>query len=93
MKSSVLLNTKKSFSSRLNANDSDGEHLYIQMVTALVFQLIQCVVRFPSERETEDDCNKKVTTNYLTDNCFIINCFNRTKCFDSDIVLHIELFF
>lgn len=87
MKSSVLLNTKESFSSRLNANDSDGEHLYIQMVTALVFQLIQCVVRSPSEREAEDDCNKKVTTNYLTDN------FNRTLYFDSDIVLHIELFF
>lgn len=86
MKSSVLLNTKESFSSRLNANDSDGEH-YIQMVTALVFQLIQCVVRFPSEREAEDDCHKKVTANYLTDH------FDRTKCFDSDIVLHIELFF
>lgn len=63
----MLLNTKDSFSSRLNANETDGEHLYIQMVTALVFQLIQCVVHFPSEKDAEDDRNKKVTTNYLTD--------------------------
>uniref|UniRef100_A0A3B4FIE2 Nipped-B protein n=1 Tax=Pundamilia nyererei TaxID=303518 RepID=A0A3B4FIE2_9CICH len=29
---------------RLNSSDSDGEPLYIQMVTALVLQLIQCVI-------------------------------------------------
>lgn len=45
---------------RLNSSDSDGEPLYIQMVTALVFQLIQCVVQSPLERDAEDEPNKKV---------------------------------
>lgn len=45
---------------RLNSSDSDGEPLYIQMVTALVLQLIQCVVHLPSEKETDDEHNKKV---------------------------------
>lgn len=54
-----------SSSSRLNGGDSDGEPLYIQMVTALVFQLIQCVVHLPTERDTEDDRHKKVSTNGL----------------------------
>lgn len=49
-------------SSRLNVSDSDGEPLYIQMVTALVFQLIQCVVHLPTERDAEDDRHKKVST-------------------------------
>lgn len=49
---------------RLNSSDSDGEPLYIQMVTALVFQLIQCVVQSPSERDAEDDHNKKVNIRF-----------------------------
>lgn len=44
---------------RLNSSDSEGEPLYIQMVTALVFQLIQCVVQSPSERDAEEDHHKK----------------------------------
>lgn len=56
-----------SYSPRLNSNDSDGEPLYIQMVTALVFQLIQCVVHLPSERDAEDEHNKKVSIVDLTD--------------------------
>ncbi len=59
--------THVSYSPRLNSSDSDGEPLYIQMVTALVFQLIQCVVQLPSERDPEDEHNKKVTTRDLTD--------------------------
>lgn len=47
---------------RLNNCDSDGEGLYIQMVSALVLQLIQCVVRLPFEKETEDEQKKKVAT-------------------------------
>lgn len=47
------------FSPRLNS-DSGGD-VYIQMVTALVLQLIQCVVHFP-EKDGDDDHNKKVTT-------------------------------
>ncbi|XP_068429605.1 nipped-B-like protein B isoform X2 [Clinocottus analis] len=42
---------------RLN-NDSEKEPLYIQMVTALVLQLIQCVVRLPSERDAEVEPKK-----------------------------------
>lgn len=55
--------TCDSSSSRLNGGGSDGEALYIQMVTALVFQLIQCVVHLPTEKDAEDDRNKKVSTN------------------------------
>lgn len=46
---------------RLNCNDSEGEPVYVQMVTALVFQLIQCVVQLPSERDAEEEHKKKVT--------------------------------
>jgi cohesin loading factor subunit SCC2 len=41
----------------------DGEPMYIQMVTALVLQLIQCVVHLPSSEKdsnSEEDSNKKV---------------------------------
>jgi cohesin loading factor subunit SCC2 len=37
--------------------------MYIQMVTALVLQLIQCVVHLPSSEKdpnSEEDSNKKV---------------------------------
>lgn len=53
---------------RLNCNDSEGEPVYVQMVTALVFQLIQCVVQLPSERDSEEDHKKKVTA-CLTNLC------------------------
>lgn len=59
-------NTHDSFSFRLNSNDPDGEPVYVQMVTALVFQLIQCVVQLPAEKDEEDDHKKKVTTSSLT---------------------------
>lgn len=58
--------TPDSFSFRLNSNDPDREPVYVQMVTALVFQLIQCVVQLPAEKDEEDDHKKKVTTNSLT---------------------------
>lgn len=46
---------------RLNSSDVDGEPMYIQMVTALVLQLIQCVVHLPTERDnTDDEYEKKV---------------------------------
>lgn len=34
--------------------------MYIQMVTALVLQLIQCVVHLPSDRDMFDDHDGKV---------------------------------
>uniref|UniRef100_A0A3Q1BMG9 Nipped-B protein n=1 Tax=Amphiprion ocellaris TaxID=80972 RepID=A0A3Q1BMG9_AMPOC len=55
---------------RLNSSDSDGEPLYIQMVTALVLQLIQCVVHLPSDRETEEEHNKKVDKDVLITNSY-----------------------
>lgn len=36
--------------------------MYIQMVTALVLQLIQCVVHLPSEKDADDEYDKKVRT-------------------------------
>lgn len=48
---------------RLNSSDTDGEPMYIQMVTALVLQLIQCVVHLPSaekDSNSEEESNKKV---------------------------------
>uniref|UniRef100_A0A8C2ZGU9 Nipped-B protein n=1 Tax=Cyclopterus lumpus TaxID=8103 RepID=A0A8C2ZGU9_CYCLU len=53
---------------RLNS-DSDKEPLYIQMVTALVLQLIQCVVRLPSERDTEGE-HKKVDKDVFITNSY-----------------------
>ncbi|XP_063051762.1 nipped-B-like protein A isoform X2 [Engraulis encrasicolus] len=43
---------------RLNSSDADGEPVFIQMVTALVLQLIHCVVHLPSEHDMQDDNNK-----------------------------------
>ncbi|KAL2091754.1 hypothetical protein ACEWY4_011552 [Coilia grayii] len=40
---------------RLNSSDADGEPVHIQMVTALVLQLIHCVVHLPSDHDTADD--------------------------------------
>lgn len=46
---------------RLNSSDVDGEPMYIQMVTALVLQLIQCVVHLPTEKDnTDEEYEKKV---------------------------------
>lgn len=47
---------------RLNSSDAEGEPIYIQMVSALVLQLIQCVVHLPSEKDTEDDHKKVLDT-------------------------------
>uniref|UniRef100_A0A8D0D6G7 Nipped-B protein n=1 Tax=Sander lucioperca TaxID=283035 RepID=A0A8D0D6G7_SANLU len=55
---------------RLNSTDSDGEPLYIQMVTALVLQLIQCVVHLPSERDAEDEHNKKMDKDVFITNTY-----------------------
>ncbi|XP_026212056.1 nipped-B-like protein A isoform X2 [Anabas testudineus] len=55
---------------RLNSSDSEGEPLYIQMVTALVLQLIQCVVHLPSENDLEDEHNKKVDRDFLITNSY-----------------------
>ncbi|XP_075875684.1 nipped-B-like protein A isoform X1 [Nelusetta ayraudi] len=43
---------------RLNSSDDDGEPLYIQMVTALVLQLIQCVVHLPNDKDMFEECEK-----------------------------------
>lgn len=45
---------------RLNSSDQDGEPLYIQMVTALVLQLIQCVVHLPNDKDIFDEYESKV---------------------------------
>ncbi|TKS84457.1 Nipped-B-like protein [Collichthys lucidus] len=55
---------------RLNSSDSVGEPLYIQMVTALVLQLIQCVVHLPSERDLEEEHNKKVDKDVFITNSY-----------------------
>ncbi|XP_061872616.1 nipped-B-like protein isoform X3 [Colius striatus] len=58
---------------RLNSSDTDGEPMYIQMVTALVLQLIQCVVHLPS---TEKDSNSEEETNKKVDqDVFITNSY------------------
>ncbi|XP_054468120.1 nipped-B-like protein [Anoplopoma fimbria] len=54
---------------RLNS-DSEDEPVYIQMVTALVLQLIQCVVRLPSERDAEVEHNKKVDKEVFITNSY-----------------------
>uniref|UniRef100_A0A8C5EAP6 Nipped-B protein n=1 Tax=Gouania willdenowi TaxID=441366 RepID=A0A8C5EAP6_GOUWI len=54
---------------RLNS-DSDGEPVYIQMVTALVLQLIQCVVQLPTNKETEDEPKKKVDNDVVITNSY-----------------------
>ncbi|KAM9509490.1 nipped-B-like protein isoform 5-T6 [Guaruba guarouba] len=58
---------------RLNSSDTDGEPMYIQMVTALVLQLIQCVVHLPSaekDSNSEDESNKKVDQDVLITNSY-----------------------
>ncbi|KAM9262131.1 nipped-B-like protein isoform 8-T9 [Morus bassanus] len=58
---------------RLNSSDTDGEPVYIQMVTALVLQLIQCVVHLPSaekDSNSEEESNKKVDQDVLITNSY-----------------------
>ncbi|XP_069483246.1 nipped-B-like protein isoform X4 [Ambystoma mexicanum] len=57
---------------RLNSSDTDGEPMYIQMVTALVLQLIQCVVHLPSDKDSnsEEETNKKVDQDVLITNSY-----------------------
>ncbi|KAM4616902.1 nipped-B-like protein A isoform 9-T9 [Polymixia lowei] len=55
---------------RLNSSDQDGEPLYIQMVTALVLQLIQCVVHLPNDRDTLDEYDSKVDQDLLITNSY-----------------------
>ncbi|PNJ67036.1 NIPBL isoform 4 [Pongo abelii] len=58
---------------QLNSSDMDGEPMYIQMVTALVLQLIQCVVHLPSsEKDTnaEEDSNKKIDQDVVITNSY-----------------------
>lgn len=58
---------------RLNSSDMDGEPMYIQMVTALVLQLIQCVVHLPSSEKdsnSEEESNKKVDQDVVITNSY-----------------------
>uniref|UniRef100_A0A3B3T683 Nipped-B protein n=1 Tax=Paramormyrops kingsleyae TaxID=1676925 RepID=A0A3B3T683_9TELE len=56
--------------SKLNSSDVDGEPLYIQMVTALVLQLIQCVVHLPCDKDAEDERGRKVDQDVLITNSY-----------------------
>ncbi|XP_042621270.1 nipped-B-like protein B isoform X2 [Cyprinus carpio] len=55
---------------RLNSSDMDGEPMYIQMVTALVLQLIQCVVHLPSDKYLDDYNDRKVDQDVLITNSY-----------------------
>ncbi|TNN80636.1 Nipped-B-like protein A [Liparis tanakae] len=55
---------------RLNSSDKDGEPLYIQMVTALVLQLIQCVVHLPNDKDIFDEYESKVDQDVLITNSY-----------------------
>uniref|UniRef100_A0A8C9ZB54 Nipped-B protein n=1 Tax=Sander lucioperca TaxID=283035 RepID=A0A8C9ZB54_SANLU len=55
---------------RLNSSDQDGEPLYIQMVTALVLQLIQCVVHLPNDKDMFDEYDSKVDQDVLITNSY-----------------------
>ncbi|KAM3849880.1 nipped-B-like protein B, partial [Diretmus argenteus] len=55
---------------RLNSSDRDGEPMYIQMVTALVLQLIQCVVHLPFDKDTLDEYDSKVDQDLLITNSY-----------------------
>ncbi|XP_062237835.1 nipped-B-like protein A isoform X3 [Platichthys flesus] len=50
---------------RLNSSDQDGEPMYIQMVTALVLQLIQCVVHLPNDKDSFEEYDTKVDQDLL----------------------------
>ncbi|KAL3975750.1 protein O-GlcNAc transferase [Sarotherodon galilaeus] len=55
---------------RLNSSDQDGEPMYIQMVTALVLQLIQCVVHLPSDKDVFEEYDTKVDQDVLITNSY-----------------------
>ncbi|XP_060926910.1 nipped-B-like protein A isoform X2 [Limanda limanda] len=55
---------------RLNSSDQDGEPMYIQMVTALVLQLIQCVVHLPNEKDSFEEYDAKVDQDLLITNSY-----------------------
>ncbi|KAM6985316.1 nipped-B-like protein B [Aplochiton taeniatus] len=55
---------------RLNSSDTDGEPMFIQMVTALVLQLIQCVVHLPSDKDMDYEYDKKVDHDVLITNSY-----------------------
>ncbi|XP_077377636.1 nipped-B-like protein A isoform X5 [Festucalex cinctus] len=55
---------------RLNSSDQDGEPMYIQMVTALVLQLIQCVVHLPNDKDTLEEYDSKVDQDVLITNSY-----------------------
>ncbi|KAM3850382.1 LOW QUALITY PROTEIN: nipped-B-like protein B [Diretmus argenteus] len=55
---------------RLKSSDRDGEPMYIQMVTALVLQLIQCVVHLPFDKDTLDEYDSKVDQDLLITNSY-----------------------
>ncbi|XP_072243922.1 nipped-B-like protein A isoform X1 [Leuresthes tenuis] len=55
---------------RLNSSDQDGEPMYIQMVTALVLQLIQCVVHLPNDKDVFDEYESKVDQDVLITNSY-----------------------
>ncbi|XP_061623951.1 nipped-B-like protein A isoform X2 [Phyllopteryx taeniolatus] len=55
---------------RLNSSDQDGEPMYIQMVTALVLQLIQCVVHIPNNKDTLEEHDSKVDHDLLITNSY-----------------------
>ncbi|XP_061757800.1 nipped-B-like protein A isoform X3 [Nerophis ophidion] len=55
---------------RLNSSDQDGEPMYIQMVTALVLQLIQCVVHLPNDKDTLDEHENKIDQDVLITNSY-----------------------
>ncbi|XP_077478659.1 nipped-B-like protein B isoform X2 [Stigmatopora argus] len=55
---------------RLHGRSSEGSGKQIQMVTALVLQLIQCVVQLPSTKDGEDEHNKKVDKDVLITNSY-----------------------
>uniref|UniRef100_A0A8C5BM74 Nipped-B protein n=1 Tax=Gadus morhua TaxID=8049 RepID=A0A8C5BM74_GADMO len=62
--------------SRLNSSDKDGEPLFIQMVTALVLQLIQCVVHLPNDKDALDEYDSKMDQDLLITNSY--ECAMRT---------------
>ncbi|KAM9857976.1 nipped-B-like protein A [Aulostomus maculatus] len=55
---------------RLNSSDQDGEPMYIQMVTALVLQLIQCVVHLPNDKDIFEEYDSKVDQDVLITNSY-----------------------
>ncbi|KAM9822246.1 nipped-B-like protein B isoform 3-T4 [Syngnathus typhle] len=55
---------------RLNSSDKDGEPMYIQMVTALVLQLIQCVVHLPNDKDIFEEHDSMVDQDVLITNSY-----------------------